>query len=262
MNRIPKIIHYCWFGGRPLPPQAVRCIASWKKHCPDYEIIEWSESNFDVNLVLDAYPYVKEALAEKKWAFVTDVLRLYLVYTYGGIYMDTDVELLKPLDKLLTHDMFIGFESKDFLNTGSGFGGEKNHPVLNKMLDYYRDLSFYHADGSLNTTPTPVYITKILSQEGLRLNNKTQTVNGIAAYSTEYLCPLSFKTRKLKITKNTYSIHHFFGAWLTDEQQQMEADIQQYAKRYGRFLAKMICHYKRDGIRGFWEKIKRMLRSP
>ena len=114
---IPKIIHYCWFGGKPLPNTAIKCIRSWKKHCPDYEIHCWNEKNFDINVC----PYVKEAYEEKAWAFVSDYARLWIIYNYGGIYLDTDVELLKNIDNLLKYDVFMGFENKQYVNTGVGF---------------------------------------------------------------------------------------------------------------------------------------------
>ena len=152
---IPKVIHYCWFGGNPLPEEAKRCIESWKKYCPDYKIIEWNENNYDVN----SNEYMKAAYKEKKWAFVSDYARIDVVYKYGGIYMDTDVELVKELDSFLNDRMYCGWEMRDPLldklgrsyeNSvafGLGFGAEKGHPALKKILDLYDRISFYNEDG-------------------------------------------------------------------------------------------------------------------
>lgn len=135
---IPKIIHYCWFGGQPKPEMVLKCIESWKKYCPDWEIIEWNESNFDVS----QHPYMKEAYERKKWAFVSDVARLLLVYNYGGIYLDTDVELHESLNELLIERAFFVFESDVYINTGVGFGCEKEHKSVETMLHYYDKRNF------------------------------------------------------------------------------------------------------------------------
>ena len=142
-NKIPKVIHYCWFGKNPLPELAVKCINSWKKYCPDYEIIEWNENNFDLNSVT----YVKEAYEAKKWAFITDYVRLFVLYEYGGVYMDTDVELLKPIDSFLTLDAFSGFESSNAVPTGI-ISSRKNFKFIKELLDYYNDKHFKNDDGT------------------------------------------------------------------------------------------------------------------
>ena len=207
---IPKTIHYCWFGGKPLPKLALRCIKSWKKFCPDYTIKEWNEKNFDVHY----NEYAKQAYEAKKWAFVSDVARLYIIYTEGGIYLDTDVEIIRPLDPLLTDHMFAGFENDKYVNTGLGFGAERHHDHVRRMLEIYGDLSFIKPDGGLDTTPCPQYNTQAMAQAGFVMNNTKQTQDCATLYPGEYFCPKDYETKKLKITENTYSIHHFDASWM------------------------------------------------
>ena len=219
---IPKIIHYCWFGGKPIPPEYQRYIDSWRRFLPDYEIRRWDETNYDVR----KNPYMSDAYKEKKWAFVSDYCRLDVVYEYGGIYLDTDVEVVRSFDDLLHERMFCGFESRDpvgiklgedvemSVNFGLGYGAEKGHPVLKEMLDLYAGLRFYNEDGSLNLVACPRYQTQVLCRHGLVPNNQTQRFEGGIAYSPEYFCPQSNVTdRMLLLTENTYSIHHFTVSW-------------------------------------------------
>jgi len=255
---IPKIIHYCWFGKNPLPPLAVDCINSWKKHCPDYVIKQWNESNFDINLT----PYTKEAYEAKKWAFVSDVARLYAIYTDGGIYFDTDVEVIKPLDAFLNTNMFIGFESHKHLATGLCFGAEKNFYLTKKMLDAYNDLPFLMPNGKLNTTPCTVYNTIALKEEGFMINNTKQTINNITVYPTEFFCPKDVKTGILTITKNTHCIHHYDASWLSDTQKKEHKILSKYRKKHGTFLGEFLfiimafLTFRRSGIKYVIEKIR------
>ena len=202
---IPKVIHYCWFGGQPLPESALKCIVSWRRFCPDYEIKQWSEENYDVNKI----QYIKEAYQEKKFAFVTDVARLDIIYSEGGIYLDTDVELIKSLDELLYNSLYLGMERAGRVNTGLGFGAEVNHPIVRDNLELYTDISFL--DNSNVTCVT--HTTNLLKKYGLKNNNKIQHLDNAVILPTEYLCPLSFETNRLKITENTYSIHHYDMSW-------------------------------------------------
>ena len=219
---IPKIIHYCWFGGNPEPESVKKCISSWKTFLPDYKIIRWDESNYDVH----KNQYMSDAYKEKKWAFVSDYCRLDVVYQFGGIYMDTDVEAIKSWDSLLEEEMFCGFEIRDpkgykknqiieqSVAFGLGFGCKKNHPILKQMLNLYETLSFYKADGTLNLIACPRYQTQILCKNGLVANGKTQRFDGGIAFSAEYFCPQSNITDEmLLLTGNTYSIHHFTISW-------------------------------------------------
>jgi mannosyltransferase OCH1-like enzyme len=207
---IPKIIHYCWFGGNPLPELAQKCIASWKKHCIDYEIREWNEKNFN----LKSNPYIQEAYSAKKWAFITDYVRLWVIFNYGGIYMDTDVEVLKSLDKFLVHPAFSGFESNNTLPTGI-MGGEAGNVWYKILLDYYTDRHFILSDGSYDMTTNVTSITKITKERyKVQLNNSYQILdNEVIFYPSNYFCPKDFRTSLINITDNTYCIHHFAGSW-------------------------------------------------
>lgn len=210
---IPKIIHYCWFGGNPLPELAIKCIESWKKYCPDYEIKEWNESNFDLNM----FPYAKEAYENRKFAFVTDVVRLYALYTEGGIYMDTDVEVLKPLDEYLKHNAFSGFEDEKLVPTGI-MASEKGGIWAKENLEYYNDRHFVKEDGSFDMTTNINTITNYMLSKGLVQNNTYQDFpNLITMYPKDYFCPKSYKDGKIYLTSNTTTIHHFAGSWLTDK---------------------------------------------
>lgn len=224
---IPKIIHYCWFGGKPEPEDVKKCIASWKKYLPDYKIIRWDETNYDVH----RNKYMSDAYKERKWAFVSDYCRLDVVYLYGGIYLDTDVEVLRSWDDLLTEEMFCGFEIRDpivikditkveySVAFGLGFGCKQKHPVIKEMLDLYEKLNFYNNDGSLNLIACPRYQTEVLCNHGLIPNNETQRFDSGIAFSPEYFCPQSNITDKmLMLTDRTYSIHHFSRTWQTGTQ--------------------------------------------
>lgn len=205
---IPKIIHYCWFGGKPKPLLAEKCIESWKKYLPDYEIIEWNEENFDIN----SNDYCKEAYESKKWAFITDYVRVKVLYEFGGIYMDTDVEVLKSLDVFLSLKAFSGFESKDRIPTGI-MASEKNLPLFSKLMHDYDDRHFIKENGELDLTTNVTTITNYLLEDGLVLNNKKQTVSDFTLFPNDYFCPKDCVTRKIHLTNNSYVIHHFDGSW-------------------------------------------------
>ena len=210
---IPKIIHYCWFGGSPKPKLAEKCMASWKKYCPDYEIIEWNEGNYDIST---APVYVRQAYAAKKWAFVTDFVRLDVVYNHGGIYLDTDVELLKNIDFLLYNSAYFGFEDEKQIATGLGFGAEKNNEILQELMDDYKDIPFIKANGDFDLTPCPKRNTKIFLKHGLRLDDSEQLLDGkIRILPTTFLCPINDSMGTKTITGETVSIHHFAASWET-----------------------------------------------
>lgn len=208
---IPKIIHYCWFGGNPLPEEYQKYLASWKKFCPDYEIKEWNEGNFDLNSV----PYVKEAYQSKKWAFITDYVRLYVLDTFGGIYMDTDVEVLRNLDVFLGEEGFSGFERKNAVPTGI-MAAEKGQKFIHELLTQYDNLHFIKKNGDLDETTNVTRITETALKYGLNLNNTTQTIEGFTFYPTDYFCPKNSRTLEINITENSYTIHHFAGSWDSD----------------------------------------------
>ena len=209
---IPKKIHYFWFGENKKSDLVMKCINSWKKYCPDYEIIEWNESNYDVH----KNEYMEQAYLAKRWGFVSDYARLDIIYNYGGIYLDTDVEIIRPFD--------IGFEKKQvssnsfFVNTGQGFGAEALNPGIKKMLDVYDNI-FFFKDGRENLKTCPYYNTEALVGLGMKQENVYQNIRGIISiYPSEYFCPINWKNQKCEITKNTYSIHHFNASWLSKEE--------------------------------------------
>ena len=207
---IPRKIHYCWFGGAPLPAQAEKCIASWRKFCPDYELIRWDESNFD----LDENPYVRYCYDNKKWAFLTDYIRLAVVLRYGGVYFDTDVELLKPLDDLLQNGGFYSFETPDMVNTGQGFGAEAGHPTVAAMAAEYEKLC-PDEQGNFPLTACPALNTRALLGLGLRPDGSRQTVAGAVILPVEYMNPYDEPTGRLKKTENTLSIHWYSKSWIS-----------------------------------------------
>src|SRR5574344_77548 len=206
---IPKIIHYCWFGRGKKPQLAEKCLKSWTKYCPGYVIKEWNEDNFD----LDLYPYAREAYDNRKFAFVTDIVRLYALYTEGGIYMDTDVEVVKPLDEFLSLHAFSGYESLKDVPTGI-MASEKNGKWAKENLDYYNERHFINEDGTFDLRSNVKTITRLLLPYGLRRDNTYQDFpDMITMFPKEYFCPKSYETREIKITQNTYCIHHFNGSW-------------------------------------------------
>lgn len=210
---IPKIIHYCWFGHGPLPELAQRCLASWQKYLPEYKIMRWSEENFDLKT---APRYVREAYYARKYAFVSDYVRLYALYHYGGVYMDTDIEVLKPLDQFLVHPAFTGFEDDDWLLTGV-IGAEKGSRWVEAQMEYYHNpkRSFYKIDGRTDETPNTRIVTHYMLNKGLVLNNTRQDFEGlITIYPTDWFCPKSPGTGKTQFTENTHTIHHYAGSWV------------------------------------------------
>ena len=212
-NKIPKIIHYCWFGGSPLPPLAQRCIASWKKYLPEYEIREWNESNFDVHCCR----YAEEAYNAKKWAFVSDYARFKILYDHGGLYFDTDVEVIKPLDGILARGGFMGVESYSDdpnVNPGLGLAVAPGLGLYNELYTAYHSRKFINDDGSMNQKTVVQYTTECLASHGLTNTREIQFVAGIYIYPKEYFCPMDYQTGKVTITNNTYSIHHFAASWV------------------------------------------------
>lgn len=206
---IPKIIHYCWFGRGEKPKLAKRCIASWKKYCPDYEIIEWNEDNFDIA----AYPYAAYCYRQRKWAFLSDFVRLVVVEAHGGLYFDTDVELVRKPDFLLEHEAFFGFENETNINTGHGFGAMAHAPSVNAMLSTYLSLR-PNIDGTFPIMGCPVLNTAALVELGLQCSGKRQTVAGAEIYPAEYFNPYESSTGRLRRTKETVSIHWYSMSWL------------------------------------------------
>lgn len=213
---IPKTIHYCWFGRNPLPDTAIKCINSWKKFFPEYEIKEWNEDNFDVNIL----PYTHDAYQAKKFAFVSDFARFWILYHSGGVYFDTDVEVIKSFDDILQKGAFMGceIESKGnrtaIVNPGLGIAVRKEHPIYAEMLKRYESLPFFGEDGSINNYTMIPIITEILANNGFKAQNGVQEVSGITIYPTDYFNPYDDLTGKLNITDNTRSIHWYMASWM------------------------------------------------
>ena len=207
---IPKTIHYCWFGRGEKPKLAKKCIASWKKYCPDYQIIEWNEDNFN----LDYNDYTRFCYDHQKWAFLSDIARLIIVEEYGGIYLDTDVELIKDPTPLLQHDAFYGFETARNIASGLGFGAVSHQKSVQLMLDQYSQMK-PDQNGNYILYGCPGLNTKALQQIGLQLNGKTQEINGVMIYSPEYFNPYDDPTGRLNRTEDTYSIHWYAKSWMS-----------------------------------------------
>ena len=199
---IPKIIHYVWVGGNPKSKDIQRCMKTWKKHLKDYEIIEWNENNFDIN----SNKFVKQAYEAKKWAYVSDYIRAYAIYNYGGIYLDTDVLVLDNLEELLENKAFVGYENPEYPFTAV-FGAEKEHPFLKSILDYYEDLSFeFDTNDQYKNVNTKTVSDILIEDYGCELGNKEQLLRtGIKVYKDNVLCNPS---------ENSKTIHIFTGSWL------------------------------------------------
>ena len=224
---IPKVIHSIWVGGNPKSDLVKICENSWKKYCVDYTFIEWNEDNFDI----DSSPlYVKEAYKKKKWAFVSDYIRLWVLYNYGGVYLDTDMELLKSIDSLLESKSFSGFEDNEFVAVGI-LGTIKSNPLIKKTLEHYETKSFIREDNSIDTNTIVHILTEKLKEIGLVCDGKEQLLeNDFKIYSQTYFYPTDFKTGKTKMHKNTYTNHHYDSSWLTK--------TQKIRIKLGRFLRK------------------------
>lgn len=214
---IPKIIHYCWFGGNPLPDSVQKCIKSWKKHFPDYEIKEWNESNFDVNLI----PFTREAYSVKKYAFVSDVARFFILHKEGGLYFDTDVEVVSSFDDILARGAYMGVEvpskegSMPAVNPGLGLAAEAGNKVLRSVLDHYQTQHFLDENGQQIPGTVVSHTTEVLAKEyGLQPNNEIQTLDGVTIYPQDYFNPFDDATGVLNKTKNTRSIHWYSKTWV------------------------------------------------
>lgn len=218
---IPKVIHYCWFGRKPLPESARKCIASWRQHFPDYEIKEWNEDNFDVYSI----PYTKEAYEARKYAFVSDYARYSILYQQGGLYFDTDVEVIRSMDDIVAAGPYMGIEveaTRDeapLVNPGLGIGASAGMPFYKQVLDYYAHLHFLGADGLPNPVTVVMHTTKMLVAQGMKNENTHQVVAGIHIYPRDYFNPLNDNTGKLDISDCTRSIHWYSKTWLSSSYQ-------------------------------------------
>ena len=207
---IPKIIHYCWFGGKAKPELAKKCIKSWKKFCPDWELREWNEANFPIS----DYPYARYCLENGKWAFLSDFVRLVVVEEHGGVYLDTDVELLKPLDSLCEYDAYYGFEDERYVNTGLGFGAVAHHETVKAMKERYLALE-PGEQGDFPLITCPQLNTKALKKLGLIKNGQRQSVAGAEILPSDYLSPYEYTTGRMRKTENTVSVHWYSKSWVS-----------------------------------------------
>lgn len=207
--RIPKVIHYCWFGKNPIPDRYKVWMESWQKYCPDYEVKLWNEDNYDVT----KNKYMLQAYETGKWGFVPDYARVDIIYNHGGIYLDTDVEIIQPLDDLLYQDAFLGFERNDFVNLGQGFGAVKGHPIIKEMRDMYEELTFVNEDGTLNLTPSPSYQTEVLARHGLGKSGFFQVIDNVTVYPEKLINGKNERTRIIETLPCTKMIHHFDASW-------------------------------------------------
>lgn len=205
---IPKIIHYCWFGKGEKSELSKKCVASWKQYCPDYEIIEWNEDNFDFS----RYVYTAEAFNCKKWAFVSDFVRLYVLYHYGGFYMDTDVELVKSLDTLLPNGFTSGWETKELLQTAF-VGAPKHDRIVKALLDEYISKKFLTSDGIPEMIPNTHVFTEVLKKFGLKINGQGQTSDYYRIYARDVFSPKKPGRQRYRTTAETIAVHHFEGSW-------------------------------------------------
>lgn len=225
-----KILHYCWFGGAPLPGSAVKYMETWKKFCPDYTVKRWDESNFDVNSV----PFVAEAYAAKKWAFVSDYVRAYALYREGGLYVDTDVEFVRGIDDL-TGTSFMGFESPDIVNPGLIlYAAAPHEEFFGEILKRYEGLHF--SVGEMRDLTSPKIFTELLAERGLRLDNTLQRVGDITVYPMEYFQPMGMKWERVNATENTRSIHRYDASWMDRREKQYLHYRKHYGERAGKVL--------------------------
>lgn len=244
---IPKIIHYCWFGGNPLPKEAKSCIESWKKFFPGYEIKEWNESNYDVS----SCEYTKEAAIAKKWAFVSDFARFDILYRLGGIYFDTDVEVIRTMEDILETGAFMGIESGELreggtfgIASGLGIAAPACHPIYKEIIDYYRGKHFWDTEGKIDTTTVVTVVTNLLVEKGIEIKDNVGSCLGISIYPKDFFCPQDYVTGKITITNNTRSIHHYTATWMSPTQK-LRHNIHVKCKlafgiRYGTIIAKII----------------------
>lgn len=214
---IPKIIHYCWFGRTPLPASAQKCIASWRKYLPEYEVKEWNEDNFDVNII----PYTQQAYEMKKYAFVSDYARFWILYHYGGLYFDTDVEVIKSFDDIIERGAFMGLEidgtkrgEKIAINPGLGLGAEVGIPIYQEILKGFANLNYFGSDGQRNNYTMIPMVTDMFLQKGLSANGKVQHLCGITIYPQCYFNPYNGVTGRLQLASDTHSIHWYSATWM------------------------------------------------
>lgn len=250
---IPKVIHYCWFGQGPKPKLAMKCIASWRKFLPDYEIKEWNEDNYDVRKI----PFIAEAYDERKYAFVSDYARFDVLYREGGVYFDTDVEIVRPIVDICGQGAFMGLENSSTINPGLGLAAEKGHELYRAVLDLYSSLHFKLPNGGLNTRPVGNHVTALFEHMGLRLRPGVVSFKGINIYPVDYFNPKR-PNGKLVLTENTRSIHHYSASWHTPRERMLGWIGGRFGKRAAMVVGLLtrnpltvparVCKYIREGV--------------
>lgn len=250
---IPKKLHYVWLGGGDKPPALEKFMATWREQCPDYEIIEWNESNCDFS---DS-PYAVQAYAAKKYAFVSDYVRVKTLASEGGIYLDTDVELLKPLDDLLNERFVLSFENGVYVETAV-IMSEAHHPLLEQLLEFYRTIDFMQR-GKPDLTPNPFYFTYFLNRDyGIRLKEGEQRGEGVLVLPREYFAPKDYITRRLKITENTRAVHRFDASWANKKFKFQEKFLKFVRLTFG---DKVFSAFTLDYVKRYFRKLDRRLKK-
>lgn len=260
---IPQVIHYCWFGKNELPDEAKKCISSWKKYLPEYEIHEWNEDNFDVSIC----PYVQEAYDKKKYAFVSDYVRFYVLYNYGGVYFDTDVEIIKPFKHIIEDGAFMGCEKPNPLDEnknekvapGLGLAAEPYMELYKMILDKYETLHFLDSKGNEKRYTVVNLVTDICMKYGFKGNGDIESIMDVCIYPSEYFCPVNYFTGEITITEKTHSIHHYSDSWHSDTQKKilkLEAKYGRYGEKgiFGKcrlYFLRAINKIETNGLRGF-----------
>lgn len=239
---IPKLVHYCWFGKKKMPKKMLKNIENWEKSNPDYKFIEWNENNFDIN----SNSFVKRAYCERKWAFVSDYVRLYAVYNYGGFYFDTDVHLIKSLNKVNDEfpSGFMGFQGNLLVASGLGFAALEKNAIIKEMMDMYSSIEFDKR--KIEDISCPVINTKVLSLHGLKRDNKMQIINGLTILPKDFLSPLDLEHGKKKVDSNTIAIHYYNASWMG---------------KYGRNRLHIILNIKRIMPRKFVNYLRYIFKS-
>lgn len=250
---IPKIIHYCWFGGKPLDELALKCIESWKKFFPDYEIIQWNEQNFDISQI----NFMEKAYKHEKWAFVSDVARLLVIYEMGGLYFDTDVEVISDYTDILLEDTkgFLGYEKTKAVSTGLGFGAIPKHPFIKELINFYNKIDFEQYTTRLPEIACPILTTRLMIERGYVLEDRKQECCNFVIYPSDYFSPIDYMTGKLLKTEHTHSIHWYNASWNTEENRKEHATAQKFRKIFGRkkgdVLYGIITCIKKESLVGY-----------
>lgn len=256
---IPKIIHYCWFGQKGIPETELQCMASWKVFLPDYEFRFWNESTFNID---QSVPYVKECYRAKKYAFVSDYVRMYVLNRFGGVYLDTDVEVLKPIDQFLEDEFFIGFENRTMLGTGI-IGSVKGHWLTKEMLDYYASHNFIDANGNQDVTTNVKILSGLIAKYGFVPENKEQVIRDLHIYERDIFQPKKLSANEFRVTDRTVTLHKISGSWLTEREKRRGESLiwRNFFRPNLRRVRKMlVCVLGEDKTRAYELKIRRFLR--